>query len=335
MRVLWLRPTTGENISVGRERIAEHLEQMGANVEVRDATGLDAFTAAKAALFGDYDVIVGTARAGLYIGYPLAILSRSGFVADIADPIDQIKDLPEPLFQLLSQYEMQILQRTPYRAVVYESSQRRLEDHGLTCTPVENGVNFEQFATPEERVVNRAGSILSEAGVDLNEPIALYVGGLSTTYYLFDILGASSRCADWQFVFLGEGPLDKTLQAASDQQENVFYLGSFEYELMPGFMAHASAGLCLVPIEQPLKVLEYGAAGLPTIGMHGGLSARFSDDQMLFVNPSPKSVADALETLRTNPELADRYGESLRKEAKQHCWSDIAKIYFDMIKRAN
>lgn len=334
MRVLWLRPTTGENISVGRERIAEHLERKGVTVEVMDATGIDVTAATREAILGNYDVIVGTARAGLYAGYPLAILSRSGFVADIADPIDQITGLPDPIFRFLRWYELQILRRTDHRAVVYTSSRDRLTEHGLSSTPVENGVDYEMFAAPDNNVVDRAGSVLSDASVDLGSPIALYVGGLSTTYYLFDILAASCRCPDWQFVFLGEGPLEGVLQEASATQENIFYPGSFEYDLIPGFMHHASAGLCLVQIEQPLKVLEYGAAGLPTIGMYGGLSSRFSEDQLLFVNPSPGSIANALDCLRTEPETAEQYGKRLQQEAKQHSWSDIADTYYELIMEA-
>ncbi|MFB9822844.1 glycosyltransferase [Halobaculum roseum] len=331
MRVLWLRPTTGKNISVGRERIAEHLERRGVTVDVRDATGWDAVDAARAAFVGRYDAIVGTARAGLYVGYPLAVLGRLGFVADIADPIDQIRDLPDLLFRTFNWYELSVLRRTSQRAAVYESTRNRLAAHGLSTTPVENGVDFDKFADPEASVVRQTESILTEAGVDVDKPIAMYVGGLSTTYYLFDILGASERCSDWQFVFLGEGPLAEMLRDANNELENVFYLGSFDYDLIPGFLSHASAGLCLVGIEQPLKVLEYGAAGLPTIGMHGGLSDRFSEDQLLFVDPSPESVATSLDDLRTDPSLAKKYGENLREEAKLHSWADIADIYYELL----
>lgn len=334
MNVLWLRPTTGDNISVGRERIANQLEKKGVNVTILDSTGADALGATRAALFGDYDVIVGTARAGLYIGYPLSLLSRSGFVADVADPIDQIADLPNLLFKFFCRYELEVLRRTTHRAVVYESSRQRLADQGISSTPVENGVDFDQFANPDPNVVQHTKSLLSKAGVDLRSPIAIYVGGLSTTYYLFDILEASRRCPDWQFVFLGEGPLEQELQAASERYNNVFYLGSFAYKLMPGFMSHALAGFCLVAIEQPLKVLEYGAAGLATIGMYGGLSDRFSDDQLLFIKPSPKTIVEALEALQTNEGLVRQYSKNLQEEAKRHSWSDIAKIYYDLLKKA-
>ena len=335
MNVLWLRATTGENISVGRERIADHLRERSISVDVVNASGKDAFSAVLTGFLGDYDVIVGTTRVGLYIGYPLSRVLQTGFVADIADPIVQIKHLRKCFYRFFERYEIEVLKRCKEIAVVYDETADRLDAHDIDYTQVENGVDYEQFANPDPDAVIQSREILENAGVDMNNPIAIYLGGISSAYYLHDVLLASERCPEWQFVFIGEGPLESTVNNVAADSANVFFPGSFEYRLMPGFLNHASAGLGIVPIEQPLKILEYGAASLPTIAMRSGAEKRFSDDELFMIDPSPDTIVDALQTLRTDQKKAERLGEALRNRAEGTLWSEIADTYYSLIERSN
>lgn len=334
MKILWLRATTGENISVGRERIAEHLRERSVSVDVVNTSGRNAFSAVLSAFSGNYDVIVGTTRAGLYVGYPLSRVLRTGFVADIADPIVQIKYLSEPFYDFFEWYERTILKWCKEVAVVYDETADRLDAHDIDYTRVENGVDYDRFANPDPDVVIEARDIVKNAGVDINKPIAIYLGGISTVYYIHDVLLASERCPDWQFVFIGEGPLECTINNVASDSDNVFFPGSFDYRLMPGFLSHASVGLGIVPIEQPLKILEYGAASLPTIAMRSGAKKRFSKEELFMIDPSPDAIVKALRTLRTNKDLSKRLGEALRKRAEETLWSDIADTYYQLIERS-
>ena len=87
MKILWLRPSKGENISVRRERIAEELRRRGYEIDIRDASGLDAPGAIWQAIRGDYDVIAGNVRVGLYLGYPLAFGECFQEVRTVATPL--------------------------------------------------------------------------------------------------------------------------------------------------------------------------------------------------------------------------------------------------------
>jgi len=112
LRVLWLRPTVGTHISTRRERIREGLVDRNVSVDIVDASGTDAISAVRTALTGDYDIVVGTVRVGVYYGYVLSQLDGIPFVAEVTEPIERIKDeCPRPFFKFLKQFEWMVLKR--------------------------------------------------------------------------------------------------------------------------------------------------------------------------------------------------------------------------------
>lgn len=326
-RVLWLRPTKPDNISVGRERIAAHLRERGYDVTIRDASGLDALGAAREATGGDYDVVVGTVRMGLYVGYPLSRLLGVPLVADVTDPIEQIADLPAPLYRFLYEYEHFVLARADDRLFTYASALEKARDRGIEGHRVENGVDFDAFADPNDSVVDRAREELREAGVSLEAQVAVYVGGLTPVYHVRSMLEAAEYRPGTEFVFLGDGPLVGAVESAAADAPNVHFLGTYDHSLVPGFLAHADVGFCLVDAEQPLKVLEYGAAGLPVLAAPGELQTRFTGDELEFVDPTPEAIAAALAALEEADGRAAALGRHLRERAEASDWSKIAMQY--------
>jgi glycosyltransferase involved in cell wall biosynthesis len=323
--VLWLRPPKGK-VSVRRERIAEHLRPRGFEVDLRDTTSGNLLSATAALVRGEYDVLIGNVRAGLYAGYPMATATRTPFVADVSDPISDIDDLPAPLFRVLDSYESWILTRAKEAVYVPQVYRSAVED-GFEGRVAPNAVDFEKFAHPDEDVVNQSADILATEGVDPNRPIALYVGVLSAGRNIETILEAAERVPEWQVVFVGEGEISMEVEQAAESEANVFWPGAFEHDLMPGFMTHATVGFCLVDIERPIKIAEYGAAGLPVLGIPGKLQAEFSDEEICFVDPTPDAVATALSRLGDAPERRQSYAAALRADAREHSWSSVADVY--------
>jgi len=331
MRVLWLRPSKGENISVRRERIAEELRKRGYEIDICDASGLDALRAAKQAITGDYDVIAGNVRMGLYLGFPLARLLQKPFLGDVSDPISDINELPNPLFRLLEWYEWQALARANATAFVYESTHQKALKRGMDdAVKLPNAVNFNQFADPKSEVVNAVREILSQEGVNLEKPVAIYIGIFSPNYCIEEMLETAEYAPDWEFVFVGEGQLEGAVEAAANNVENVYYPGAFPYRLMPGFLSLADIGFCFKDAEQPLKLKEYGAAGLPIIVRPGELSKWYSQDELVFVDPIPQAIADRLNSLATDEELYESYSEASRKIATEWNWTEIADGYDEL-----
>lgn len=334
MRVLWLRPSKGDNISVRRERIAEELRERDYEIDIRDASGLDAIGAIKQAIAGDYDVIAGNVRIGLYIGYPLAWVLRTPFLGDVSDPISDIASLPDPLFRFFEWYEWLVLKRSDATVFVYESTYRKALDRGInSARKLPNAVNYELFAEPDEEAVRDARRILEAEDIDLTKPLAIYIGVFDPKYKIEAILATAARVPEWEFVFLGEGELETAVEQAAAQQENVHYPGAFEYRLMPGFLAHADVGFCFKDAEQPLKLKEYGAAGLPIIVRPGALSAFHNDDELVFVKPEPDAIAERLEELRTDEKRYEQYVEAGRAIAAESSWEEIAAEYDELFQR--
>lgn len=331
LRILWLRPSKGDNISVRRERIAEELRQRGYDIDIRDASGIGAFGAIKQAVLGDYDVIAGNVRIGLYLGYPLSKLLRKPFLGDVSDPISDIDDLPQLFFRFFEWYEWQVLKRANVSVFVYESSYTEALERGFEhAHRLPNAVDYEAFADPDQEVIDDAATILRETGVDFDKPIAVYIGVFASHYKIEEILATARHTPDWEFVFVGEGELEPEVRQATKNTTNIHYPGAFDYKLMPGFLSHADIGFCFKNAEQPLKLKEYGAAGLPIIARPGELSKWHSEDDLVFVDPKPEAIARQLEMLQIDKELYKCYSEAGQMIASEWSWEEIAERYDDL-----
>lgn len=331
MRVLWLRPAGKAHTSHRRERVAERLRPRGFDVVLRDATVRNLGRSAREVRAGEYDVLVGTVRLGLYAGYPIARLGRVPFVADVADSLAALRRRLPRLYPVLSAYEYRVLRWADARVFVPEAYRYVEDDLGDRPAAVApNGVDFETFADPDPAICERAASLLSAHGVDVDDRVAVYVGSFSGTQAIPPILDAAPLAPDWQFLLLGDGSETPAVERAAAAHANVAYPGTVPYELVPGVLAHADAAFCLTRTERPLKVSEYGAAGLPTLGRRGQLDREFDDDELLFVEPTPPAIADALGRLAADPELAAAHGEALRANAERHSWDDVADTYAEV-----
>lgn len=332
MKILWLRPSTGENVSVRRELIAEKLRKRGFEVDIQDSSGLDAVSAIWLAINGEYDIIAGNVRMGLFVGYPLAKVFGKPFLGDVSDTISDIEDLPYPLLRLLVAYEWFVLKRASATVFVYESSYREAIQRGVK-SPVKlpNAVDYELFSSPDPAVIKTSKRILEKTGVDLQKPVAMYIGVFTDNYHIIDILKAARKNPGWEFVFVGEGELEGSVSKASEKQENVCYPGSFEYHLIPGFLSHADAGFCFKDAEQPLKLKEYGAAGVPAIVQPGELGKFYTDDELIFCKPEATAISEVL-TKILNGELSQTT-ENLRERMEQHSWNAIADGYESLFKK--
>ncbi|WP_343778186.1 hypothetical protein [Halorubrum ejinorense] len=313
-------------MSVRRERISEHLAEMDVDVTLVDATGTSAFPATYAAITGDYDVIVGTVRMGLYVGYPLSIALRKPFVGDVTDPLSQIRDLPRALFSMLERYEWFVLRRSDKSVFVYESSYQEAIDRGVS-DPVRlpNAVDYDRFAEPAEWAVNESRTILEEHGIDPDSRIAIYTGSMVERYHLGEIGEASERLPDWEFVFIGKDR-GADINSIVSNRSNAHFLGSFDYDLVPGFLAHADLGLCLIDAEQPLKLKEYTAAGISTLVIPA-MKQWYDYDNLIFTEPKPETIASEIDKIGGNSPAAHR---AMINENELESWHDISRSYLKL-----
>jgi glycosyltransferase involved in cell wall biosynthesis len=334
LRVLWLRPTVGTHISTRRERIREGLAERDISVDIVDTSGTDIINAVQIGLKKKYDIIVGTVRVGLYYGYLLSRLKGVPFIAEVTEPINRIKnDIPRPFFASLKRFEWEILTRADARFFVEAEVLNRAQSRGIEGNLARNSVWYEKFADPNSRVVEAARKQLELRGVDFDSPSAIYVGGFTRQQHIPEILGAVPECPKWEFLFLGEDGkhADAVIEAAKNM-ENAYFLGSVPHEKVPGYLSFADVGFSLSSGERPLKLLEYGAAGLTVLGIPGRRQNILSDDEVCYISPTSERIAEILNTLHTAPDQIPATGPALQEYAEKNSWDDIAEMYCNVFR---
>lgn len=320
--ILWLRPDKPENISVGRSRIAEKLEERGHTVDIRGMS-LSSF---RTVLDENPDVVVGTTRLGAFVGTWIKIAKRLPVVIDHIDPISQFRRNNGWLLTwFVSQGEKFSFRYADHVMVVYEKEVPRVKRHTYSVTKTRLGVDYERFAEPSDEVVQEAIEILSDY-LEVDERILVYIGGLEPLYHVPTIIKTMEHLPDWHFIVLGDGSQRPIAEEASCEIQNVHYIGTVPHKTVPGFLHISDVGISLVDDRNSLKILEYGAAGLPTVSIEGDPENLYQG-MVEFCSLYPEDIAEAVR--RTYDRGAS---EELRELTKSHSWESIAKDYEKVLK---
>jgi glycosyltransferase involved in cell wall biosynthesis len=135
----------------------------------------------------------------------------------------------------------------------------------------------------------------------------------------------------------GESPeeLAEIVEEIPGTTGRVAWLGHVDDLQLAGLMGECSA-FCLPSLFDsfPLGVLEAMACGAPVVASdRGGLPALVGD-AALVVEPTPGSIADALERVLTEPELAETLGGAARARAETMTWDRTADGWLDALSHA-
>jgi glycosyltransferase involved in cell wall biosynthesis len=139
---------------------------------------------------------------------------------------------------------------------------------------LENGVDLEHFSRPRACPFEYAG---------IPEPRLVYLGAIDHRFD-FDALPVAVQ-AGFQIVLIG--PLSAGISPVLLQQPGVHWIGERAYEVAPAYLQHAQAGF--LPMNQhpsnagrsPMKLYEYGAAGLPVVARGTAELSRRQDSFVL------------------------------------------------------
>lgn len=291
MEVLWLRPDKPADISVGRHRIADVLERRGHDVRVENTTVADFRHVLGEP--GDVDVVVGTTRLGALVAVWRKLVRGTPAVVDHIDPIEQFeRNHGRIATALVGLVERVAFRLADHVMVVYEEEVPRVERDARGVTGTSLGVDFERFADPDGSVVDRARQHLEECGLDLDRKRLVYVGGIEPAYHVETVADAMAHLPAWDFVVLGDGSRREAIEM--HPRENVHYLGTVPHERVPGYLHASDVGICLLDDRNTLKLLEYGAAGLPAVNVEGDAETRFAG-LVEFCTLDPADVAAAVE----------------------------------------
>jgi len=317
--VLWVVPDKPDNISTGRQRIAAGLRDRGHAVQLV-ADRRDAITAARQG----FDAVLSTTPFGGLVG-PLAKRNGSKYVVDYVDPITQLF-ASSGYVNATAGYG---LQHAAFRAAdgilyVYDEERHRVENRGVPVRKTTLGVDYSRFADPAGTVEDRAAAVLDSAGVEGD--FAVYIGGLEPIYNIEAMLSAFEH-TDAPLVIAGTGSKRAAVEAAARTHENITSLGLIDHEIVPGVLSKASAGLCLVDDPHTVKVLEYGAAGVPVVQLQGRARAELPRDSVHWCNTDPADIAHAVDDA-----LAARPSAELDGYARQHDYQQVITDYENMIR---
>lgn len=320
--VLWLTPDKPENISVGRQRIADHLESDGFRVTIRGTTIRTVLQSLRER--GEYDVVVGTTRAGAFAGGLLKLVGRRPLVVDHVDPIRQFEDThPQWLATLVRLFENASFSLADHVLFVYSEERKRVTRYAENFSETDLGVEVDRFRDPDSEFVSTAKKRLDEHGV--GENVVVYVGGLEPIYHIEELMTAMSHLPTWSLVVIGDGSRREAVVNAADEHENIHYLGLVSHELVPGYLHMADIGISLVDDPHTLKVLEYGVSDLSVVQEAGRAEKRFGD-RVVYTDPEPRSIASAIERAG-----ARESNSELRTFAAEFDWADIAEDYAEAI----
>jgi len=183
---------------------------------------------------------------------------------------------------------------------------------------LENGVDVEHFAAPRPEPADLAG---------LSHPRAIYVGALDHRFDAAALALAAERNPAVNFVVIGGDAA-----APSGPAGNVHQLGRRSYEDVPAYLQHSDFALmpmARVPANEgrsPMKIFEFGAAGLPVVA---STSAELRRRALPFVH-----LADSAEELAALAgQVARRergqIGEVAQRSAAEHAWPGKARRLLD------
>lgn len=318
LRVLWLTPDKPEHISVGRQRIAEQLERRGYDVTLRGTTLRTLLASLRER--ARYDVVIGTTRAGAIAGTLLTLVDGP-LIVDHVDPIRQFEATHSRwlagLVRWLEQFAFAAAAHVLY---VYSEEKQRVERFADSVSETDLGVAYDRFADPPPETLAAARSRIGDP-----ENVLIYVGGLEPIYHITELLDAMRRLDDWTLVVLGAGSLEPRVRRAADERSNIVYFGTVSHERVPGYLHAADVGICLVDDPHTLKVLEYGAAGLPVVQLAGRAKSRF-ENRVEFCEPTPSDIARAIQTAGKSTSTA-----TLQSFTAQFDFEKIAADYANAI----
>lgn len=246
-------------------------------------------------------------------------LAREGRIAIY----DAHEDLPR---QMLTKQWLPSWLRAPLSALVerYEDALVRRLSAVVAATPhiaqrfsalQPNAVDICNFPSTEE--------LLPAAGGGVRENAVCYVGGITRTRGIRELMAALARLPEVRLILCGsieDAALESELRAHA-AWPRVEYLGQVGRAQVRDVLARSRAGMVtLLPMPSymdalPIKMFEYMSAGLPVIASDFPLWRQIVDAAGCgcCVDPlDPVAVADAIARLLASPADAERMGAAGR-----------------------
>lgn len=202
-----------------------------------------------------------------------------------------------------------------------------------------DAVSIQSFEVVQE---NEISALASSIGIQKDNPIVMYTGGLSKIKGIDLLLQAIphvlTKYKNAQFVIVGYPEIErcKTIAADLGVTQAVHFVGRVNYFKLPLYLRLADIAVDPKPAgagEASGKLLNYMAAGLPTVAFDSlNTQDMMADCGHLVQDESSTALADGINYLLDNPELSNQLGVKAKKRIIENfSWDarikDAIKIY--------
>jgi glycosyltransferase involved in cell wall biosynthesis len=181
------------------------------------------------------------------------------------------------------------------------ATSRPVLDHVMSLRPklpyllLENGVDYRHFSEPREEPDELKA---------IPHPRIIYVGALDFRFDTEMLAVMAQNLPQASFIVIGPGEKYDAVKALG--RPNIHVLGPKPYHSIPGFLQHSDIGI--LPLlnttansgRSPMKLYEYGAAGLPVVARHTPELKRRGDSFIQLFSTGEEAV-DALRATLKNP----------------------------------
>lgn len=322
MKLLWLKPTKGENISIGRHKIAEKMKQRGHDVKVEEVSGFMALKAFTKWLFKDFDLIVGTTKSGGILGALLKFLRGRGLIVDHIDPMFKYREKHSKIRSNIVAFLQDLsIRYADHVMVAYSEELKRVKEINEESSLVPLGIEYGDFRNPSKVLIKKAKDLLLENDINLSKPTVMYVGGFSSRYNLDKLLDAMRKLDRYQLILIGGGENEKELRKKKRKEniDNVSFLGFYPNKLVPGFLHWGDVCVTLVNDLHQLKALEYAAAGKKIVAVKGELEKKFPKG-IFYTSLNPAEISEKIKEAM-NATVEEKI------DVRSHDYQNIADIY--------
>jgi glycosyltransferase involved in cell wall biosynthesis len=290
------------------------------------------------------DVIVGSHVEGGLIGAFLKLSRGIPFFYDahasFADEMKAFRYLPDvPGVELpFDGLESFIARQADAIGAVSETLKNHLGERTTRDVPVShlpNGIRLNDFENPRDR--------RAELGIPRKNFLVVFVGNLSPYQGIEYLLEAAEQLDESvQFLVVGD-PKERYEEKSHNRGlgDRITFTGQVPFTEVPDYLA---SGDCLVAPrigtatdgQQASKLMHYLAAGKPIVATDIRPHDVLKDNEtaLLIEDESPESIADAIGTLQSNPNLRERLSRNAKKKSHEYDWSRSGEKILDLLNRS-
>ena len=192
-----------------------------------------------------------------------------------------------------------------------------------------NGVDYDFFQKYEDYELDDEFNDILEKG----KPILMYYGALAK-WFDYELIKKLAKTNKYSIVLFGI-KYDEAYDEAMNNEENIYFLGSRNYQVLKYYAK--CANVLMIPFlinnitksTSPVKIFEYMALHKPIVTTKMPECLKY--ESVLIGNNHKEFIQKIDEAINLQDDK--KYIKLLDKEAKENDWSKKAKVIVDLIKK--